>query len=88
MTSKWGQLLWRVYQDEIFQIELLFKFTLLHSQNEDSVVNFICTWKAKVEFSKNGLKRSQDENNPCFKPFTTCWPTMDWKSLLKIGVAY
>ena len=30
---------------------------------------------------------SQDENNPCSKPFTACWPTMDWKSLLKIGVA-
>ena len=33
----------RVYQDEIFQIGLVFKFTFLHSQNEDSVVNFIST---------------------------------------------
>ena len=24
---------------------------------------------------------AQDENNPCFKPFTTCWRAVDWKSL-------
>ena len=50
------QVLWRVYKNEIFQIGLFFKFLFLHFQNEDSVVNFICTWKTKLEFSKNGLK--------------------------------
>ena len=56
---------------------------------EDSVVNFVCTWKTIVEFSKNGLKsKSGWKKFTYFKPFTACWPTRDWKSLLKTGVAY
>ena len=56
MTSKWDTSTlkrisgWDIPNWTTFQV-YVFAFA-----NEDSVVNFVCTWKTKVEFPKNGLK--------------------------------